>query len=70
MSDDRHHYEIKNELSSMNSKLGAVDKEVYDVKRDVDIILEWACVIGVAVCIIAFVAVIGMIALIAMATRG
>lgn len=70
MNDQSRHYEIKNELANIKSSVNGVDKQIYDLKKDVDLILEWCCVAGVAVCIVAFVLVVGALIVLVLATRG
>lgn len=69
MSDDSRHYEIKNELSSMNGKLGSIESKVYDIERNVDLLTEWAVAAGIALAAIALCAVIGMFAVFAIMAR-
>lgn len=69
MSDDSRHYEIKNELSRANSKLGAIDKQSYDISRNVDLLIEWATVIGVALICVALIGLVIMVILFVIATK-
>jgi len=69
MSDDSRHYEIKNELSSANNKLGAIDKQSYDINRNVELLTEWAVVVGIAMVSIALINLIIMIMLFVIATK-
>lgn len=69
MDDMSKHYEIKNELSSTNSKLGGIDKQTYEINRNVDLLTEWAVAIGVAMVAITLMNLIMMIMMFVIATK-
>lgn len=69
MSDDSRHYEIKNELSRANSKLGSIDKQSYDISSNLGLLTEWAVMVGIAMVGIALMNLIIMIMLFVIATK-
>ena len=69
MSDDRKHYEIKNELSSVKNKLGSIDKQSYDISRNVELLTEWSVAVGIAVVCLTLIGLIIMAELFVIATK-
>jgi len=61
-------YAVENGLSGVRGKLGSIEKQVYDIQKDVDLITQIGMTIGVAAVILSILGLLGFAVLVKIMT--